>query len=265
MSIFNSALIACFCLLLPLPAAASFVRLPLSTALADSDLVVVATLQKPTVVPRPTGRVIIDFHGVLKVHQHLAGDALPKGSCTLDWTVVQGMSGHVDHRPAVGKKAIWLLRRLKKGHYSASHPAASRPLKELAAVKAALKRPLYRVDTRGKNAAKACCVDLEIRTFLPRLEVRDFVSTKGKRIRLHGKAWIEVQGQMGKELAPRRGCLVRAPKRGFLVVTRERPHRVQLDLRRCFSLARRGMREVFHFRWGRSKKEHSASLAFELR
>jgi hypothetical protein len=235
----------------------------LRTAVAQADLVVVATLEKPTVVPRPTGRVVIDYHGRLKVHQHLAG-ALPRGRrCMLQWTAVKRMSAQVDHRHAVGKKGIWLLRRLKNGRYTASHPSFFRPLGDLAAVKAAVKAPLYLVDVGPGDGGKACCITLEIRTFQPRLAVRDFVSEEGGKIVLHGRARLVVKGQTGKPLKPIPGCLVRDQKARPLVVKRGRPHRVKIDLRRCFSL-KRSFREVFHLEWGTSKDHRSPSYAFEL-
>jgi hypothetical protein len=249
-------------LLVPVDGWASFAPMSLETAVAQADLVVVATLEKPTAAPRPTGRVVIDYRAGLKVHRTLAGD-LPghrDRRCVLEWTLVKQMSAHVDHKPAVGKKGIWLLRRKKNGRYAADHPSCFRPLADLAAVEAAVKGPLYLADV---GRGKACCITLEIRTFQPRLEVRDFVSIKGGKIRLHGQALLEVQGQMGKPLRPLPGCLVRETRARSVVVRRGRPHRVKVDLRRCFSL-RRSFREAFHLEWGRSREHRSPSYTFEL-
>jgi hypothetical protein len=250
-------------LLIPLETSASFAPLPLRTAVAQSDLVVVATLQKPKgSLWRRGAQTGTDYQGVLKVHRHLAGDLVKDHRCTLRWSVVKRMSGSVDYRYAMGKKGIWLLRRDKHG-YTAGHPDCFRSMGDLATIERAVQEPLYLVDTRGwKDGGQACCITLEIRTFQKNLPVRDFISTKGGKIHLHGKAWLQVQGQMGKPLKPRADCLVKARAKP-VVITRDKPHRVKVDLRRCFSL-KRSFREVFHLQWGQSSKYRSPSYIFEL-
>jgi len=250
-------------LILPQPVAASFAEMPLSAVLAQAELVVVGTLQAPDALPRPTGRTITDFRGTIVVHRQLAGPPV-KGRCVLTWTVVQGLSSQIDHRAAVGQKGIWLLQRQPgvSGRYVADHPACVRPMSEVAAVEAAIKGPLFLVHTPPGKELRACCLTLEIRTFLPRLEVRDFVSTARGKLQLHGRTWLEVQGQNGKPLAPRPGRIVRAADAASVVVTRERPHRVEVDLRRAFDL-RRGFREVFHLAWGVSPRQRSPSYSFQ--
>ena len=259
------ALIAASLLLASGPGHASHAPRTLTTAVAQSDLIVLGTLEQ--VRPATDGGAITGYTGTIRIHEHLAGDAA-KGRCTLTWTAPTRVpSGGVDHRAQAGKRGVWLLHREPgTARYLADHDGFV-PLERLDRVRAAIAGPLFLVDTQGwGDSGRVCCVTLMIRTFLPRLVVRDFVSVSGDRLVRHGRAWLELADQMGKPIAARPGRVVPAAgsKPVEVVVTRDRPHRVQVDLRRAFPLAGRRRGEVLHFEWGASKEERSPSYTIGL-
>jgi len=231
-------------------AGASHAYRSLHTAVAQSDLIVLGTLELETGKKGTEAQ----HTGVIRIHEHLAGDAA-KGRATIVWSAPGIPSGGVDHRPHAGKRGVWLLHREPKStRYVAAHDSFLPP-ERLGAVRAAIASPLYLVDTEGwKEGGRVCCVKLMIRTFLPRLAVKDFVSVDAGRLVLHGRARVELADQTGKRIAPRPGRVVPGGARpAEVVVTRERPHRVLVDLRPVFPLAgRKG--EVLHLEWGASKE-----------
>jgi hypothetical protein len=246
-------------------ARASFAPEPLKTTVASSDLIVIGTLGAARMHPARDG--VVQQEGTITVEEHLAGETVKDRRCTLVWWTGKVPSGGNDHRSQVGKRGIWLLHRVSPGKYEAGYPARFQPVARRAAIEKLIRSPLFLVDTTGwSDGGKACCIKLMIRTFLPRLEVTDYVSVEGKTLRLHGRAQVEVQGQVGDRIAALRGklALVKGPN---IVVTREKPYVVQVDLRRFFALAgRKGKpgREVFHLHWGTGPDDRSPSYVFEL-
>jgi hypothetical protein len=255
-------------------AGASFAPEPLKTTVASSDLIVLGTLGAVRARPAPGGA--IQQEGTITVEEHLAGDAVTDRRCTLTWWTGR-VPGGADYRAQVGRRGIWLLHQVRPGLYEAGYPARFQPVAKRSAIEKLIRSPLFLVDTAGwSDGGKACCIRLMIRTFLPRLEVTDYVSLEGGTLRLHGRAQVEVQGQIGDLIATLRGKLVRV-KGPAIVVTRDRPHVVEVDLRRFFAIAgrkggegRRGApkgkpgREVFHLHWGTGPDDRSPSYVFEL-
>jgi len=248
-------------LLDPALALASYAPQPLKTTVATSDLIVVGTLGSIRASPGRAG--VSEHEGVISVEAHLAGDAVKGGRCTLAWAT--GIPNAIDYRARAGQKGIWLLHRAGRGRYEASYPARYQPLEARAKIEALIRTPLYLVDMTGGDG-KACCIRLVIRTFLPRLEVRDHV-TAGQTLGLHGGARVEVQGQIGDRIAPLPGRISHGRSKHPIVVTRERAHTVEVDLRKYFALqGRKGQpgREVFHVHWGTGPDDRSPSYTFEL-
>lgn len=251
-------------LLVPGPATASYAPQPLKTTVASSDLIVVGTLGAVRALPAKAG--VIEHEGTIAVEAHLAGDPVKGGRCTLTWVSGKVVSGEIDYRGRAGQKGIWLLHRASRGRYGAGYPARFQPLEARATIEALIRSPLFLVDTAGwSDGGRACCIKLMIRTFLPTLEVKDHVSVERGVLRLHGRARVEVQGQVGDAIAPLPGKTARA-KGGAVTVTRERPHVVEVDLRKHFALrGRKGPgREVFHLHWGTGRDDRSPSYSFEL-
>jgi hypothetical protein len=251
-------------LLWPAAAAGSFAPEPLKTTVASSDLIVLGTLGALRALPAKAG--VIEHEGTISVEAHLAGDPVKGGRCTLTWVSGKVVSGEIDYRGRAGQKGIWLLHRASRGRYGAGYPARFQPLEARARIEALIRSPLFLVDTTGwGDGGRASRIKLMIRTFLPTLEVRDHVSVERGVLRLHGRARVEVQGQVGDPIVALPGKTARA-RGAAITVSRERPHVVELDLRRHFALrGRKGPgREIFHVHWGTGRDDRSPSYSFEL-
>jgi hypothetical protein len=247
------------------PAGASHAPEPLKTTVASSDLILIGTLGAIRVRVPHAG--VAEHEGTITVEQHLAGDPVKGGRCTLSWSRGKIPSGGIDHRARLKQRGIWLLQRAGPGRYAADSPARFQPIAERARIEELIRTPLFLVDTSGwSDGGKACCVKLMIRTFRPILEVRDYLSHARGKLLLHGRARVEVQGQLGDPIAALPGKTARG-KGPAILVTRERPHVVEIDLRRHFALVgRKGKpgREVFHLHWGTGPDDRSPSYSFGL-
>jgi len=251
-------------LLAPTSAAASYAPEPLKTTVASSDLIVVGTLGALRVLPAKAG--VVEHEGTLAVEAQLAGDPVKGGRCTLTWVSGRVVAGEIDYRGRAGQKGIWLLQRAGRGRYGAGYPARFQPLEARAKIEALIRSPLFLVDTTGwSDGGRASRIRLVIRTFLPSLEVKDHVTVERGVLRLHGRARVEVQGQLGDPIGALAGKTARA-QGAAITVTRERPHVVEVDLRKHFALrGRKGPgREVFHLHWGTGRDDRSPSYSFEL-
>ncbi len=201
--------------------------LELGAALAESDLVVVATLERDK-KPKPG-------FGTLRVHKVLAGKK-PK-ICTLRWLPenVMAPSGVMRHHHRVGQRLVYLLKENADGSYGAGHPTLIQDPKRLPELRKALMGPLYRLtlEKYSVKTGRAVWAVLEIRTVQPKLTTDRWLQTDGDVLERGGLARLALLRQGQTEV---RGKVRQAAKPRGIVVTPDKPHRVRLDLRRYFDL-----------------------------
>jgi len=231
-------------------AASSWAALEWGAALAESDLVVVATLKR--------GENAKPGQGTLHIEEVLLSKK-PK-TCTLAWTsmVVLAPSGTMRHNHRVGKRLLYLLKKNPDGSYQAGHPSRIRPPKMLPEVRKAVQGPLYvlTLESYAVKAGEPVWAVLEIRTALPELSTDSWVRPAGDVLEHGGLARLvlsnpdEVKGKVRKAAKPKR-----------VLITPDKPYRVRLDLRRYFDLK---PDTYYHLLFGEGPQRRSRRAVFRI-
>jgi hypothetical protein len=240
------------CLLLALASvsAASWAALEWGAALADSDLVVVATLKR--------GENAKPGHGTLHIEEVLLGKK-PK-LCTLRWTPMNVMAptGTMRHNRSVGKRRIYLLNKNPDGSYKAGHPSRVLDPKLLPEVRKAVKGPLYllTLENYAVKADEPVWATLEVRTALPELKTDCWVRLAGEVLEHGGAARLmlsnpeDVPGKVRKAANPK-----------LILITPDKPFKVRIDLRKYFDLK---PETYYHALFGEGPQRRSRRAVFRI-
>jgi hypothetical protein len=125
------------------PAQAELMALPLDQACAQSDLVVVGTLEKLKSFIRGEGEPFLEgVDAEIRVKEVLFG-AASKGPLPIRWVAARGpVCPRIDHTAQAGRERIWCLTRGEEGFYRANHPQRVLPVSDRAEVEKALQARL---------------------------------------------------------------------------------------------------------------------------
>ncbi|MEE8106369.1 MAG: hypothetical protein V3T86_12610 [Planctomycetota bacterium] len=241
---------ACLLLAFVSVSAASWTALEWGAAVAESDLVVVATLKR--------GKNAKPGQGTLHIEKVLLGKQ--QKTCTLAWTPMHVLAptGTMRHNNRVGKRLVYLLQKNPDGSYKAGHPSRILPPKMLPEIRKAVQGPLY-VLTLEKYSVKAdepVWAELEIRTALPKLQTDCWVRLSGDVLELGGHARLEL---LNPEEVPGKVRKAANPKR--ILITPDKPFRVRIDLRKYFDLK---PETHYHLLFGEGPQRRSRRAVFRI-
>ncbi|MDQ7825842.1 MAG: hypothetical protein RDV48_23775 [Candidatus Eremiobacteraeota bacterium] len=241
---------------------ASFQALPLSSLLADSDLVVSGTLKGLKAVSMEGDAPVRRYEGDLHIDGVLAGDAAPGSTCRLRWDYVVGLSSSLDPSFLAGQKGIWLLQAVpsEKGGslFTVSHPSRFLGQDRKKEVESLLAQPLFtlEVEEGDHRPGTPFYATFVVSTWKEKLEIADYIEESGGKLVLHGSAVLHIECGVTKA-APGRN-VVRGKGRPA-VISRKKPLRVKVDLARYYTFRGEGASTLW---WGTSEKLSSPRYTF---